>query len=153
MLKKSGKNKSAGNSSFLALFDVPGRIRTAGSLLRRQILYPTEVRRLNEIIGKCTVITRLDALCVSTGSEYVMQQHKGSTNHPENHMIDLSMYKVYHKKADSSSIYAKLRLVAVKKRNKMERFLLLLLTHGMECVTMKAEQHERRMNDAIIQRK
>ena len=63
------------------------------------------------------------------------------------------MYKVYHKKADSSSIYAKLRLVAVKKRNKMERFLLLLLTHGMECVTMKAEQHERRVNDAIIQRK
>ena len=59
--------------------------------LRRQILYPTEVRRLNEIIGKCTVITRLDALCVSTGSEYVMQQHKGSTNHPENHMIDLSI--------------------------------------------------------------
>ena len=55
--------------------------------LRRQILYPTEVRRLNKIIGKCTVITRLDALCVSTGSEYVMQQHKGSTNHPENHMM------------------------------------------------------------------
>ena len=56
-------------------------------MLRRQILYPTEVRRLNEIIGKCTVITRLDALCVSTGSEYVMQQHKGSTSHPENHMM------------------------------------------------------------------
>ena len=56
-------------------------------MLRRQILYPTEVRRLNEIIGKCTVITRLDALCVSTGSEYVMQQHKGSTNHPKNHMM------------------------------------------------------------------
>ena len=71
----------------LARNGVPGRVRTAGSLLRRQILCPAEVRRLNEIIGKCTVITRLDALCVSTGSEYVMQQHKGSTNHPENHMM------------------------------------------------------------------
>ena len=60
-------------------------------MLRRQILYPTEVRRLNEIIWKCTAITRLDARCVSTGSEYVMQQHKGSINHPENHMIDLSI--------------------------------------------------------------
>ena len=56
-------------------------------LLKRLTLYPTEVRRLNEIIGKCTVITRPDALCVSTGSEYVMQQHKGSINHPENHMM------------------------------------------------------------------
>ena len=91
-------------------------------LLRRQILYPTEVRRLNEIIGKCTVITRLDALCVSTGSEYVMQQHKGEYKSPRESHDDLNMYKVYHKKADSSSIYAKLRLVAVKKRIKWNDF-------------------------------
>ena len=113
--------KKCQNHTILARNGVPGRVRTAGSLLRRQILCPaevrrqieflwfyswniheldsndlmlrrltlyhTEVRRLNEIIGKCTVITRLDALCVSTGSEYVMQQHKGSTSHPENHMM------------------------------------------------------------------
>ena len=79
--------KKCQNLAISARNGVPGRVRTAGRLLRRQILYPTEVRRLNEIIGKCSVITRLYALCVSTGSEYVMQQHKGSTNHPENHMM------------------------------------------------------------------
>ena len=35
-------------------FGVPGRIRTAGSLLRRQILYPAEVRRHIWLLERCS---------------------------------------------------------------------------------------------------
>ena len=39
------KHKKCRNLSISAPNYVPGRARTAGSLLRRQILYPTEVQR------------------------------------------------------------------------------------------------------------